>query len=489
MANLIFLLPLLASTQGFLFDVITNHLPHTVCYGDLGCFSNGPPFLSTHRPLSVAPHPPAQILTRFLLYTRENPTVSVEQVISADDLTISGSNFQGSRATKIIVHGFTHNGHRMWLQNMTRELLKHDDYNVIVVDWQHGATIPYEQATANTRIVGAQIAQLVNKLVQVASAQTADFHIIGHSLGAHICGYAGERIPGLGRITGMDPAGPYFENTDIQVRLDPSDADFVDIIHTDGGGISNLGFGVTQELGHVDFYPNGGVQQPGCATDAVDKLGATSWTAITHLFDYYAEEETLACSHERSYMYFTESINSQCPFTAWQCKSKAEFDKGHCVRCTDTTCAVMGMYADKSQPRGVFYLDTEATPTFCEYTYQLNISSVNKFDGVLLMTLQGTNGTIGPIQLMKKNEVHLGSEIISLPFRTRVDVGDAERLTLQYEKINTPFISGTFPDDWHLLGISLFRADQDQKVRFCGTYHAEIDNHNATSFAVRGTTC
>ncbi|WAR24707.1 LIPR1-like protein [Mya arenaria] len=416
MANLIFLLPLLASTQGFLFDVITNHLPHTVCYGDLGCFSNGPPFLSTHRPLSVAPHPPAQILTRFLLYTRENPTVSVEQVISADDLTISGSNFQGSRATKII-----------------------DDYNVIVVDWQHGATIPYEQATANTRIVGAQIAQLVNKLVQVASAQTADFHIIGHSLGAHICGYAGERIPGLGRITGMDPAGPYFENTDIQVRLDPSDADFVDIIHTDGGGISNLGFGVTQELGHVDFYPNGGVQQPGCATDAVDKLGATSWTAITHLFDYYAEEETLACSHERSYMYFTESINSQCPFT--------------------------------------------------EYTYQLNISSVNKFDGVLLMTLQGTNGTIGPIQLMKKNEVHLGSEIISLPFRTRVDVGDAERLTLQYEKINTPFISGTFPDDWHLLGISLFRADQDQKVRFCGTYHAEIDNHNATSFAVRGTTC
>jgi len=30
-----------------------------------------------------------------------------------------------------------------------------------------------------------------------------DYHIIGHSLGGHIAGYAGERIENLGRITGM----------------------------------------------------------------------------------------------------------------------------------------------------------------------------------------------------------------------------------------------------------------------------------------------
>jgi hypothetical protein len=50
--------------------------------------------------------------------------------------------------------------------------------------------------------------------------------------------YAGEALKRdfgmeLGRITGLDPADPHFEETDPLIRLDETDAYYVDIIHTD----------------------------------------------------------------------------------------------------------------------------------------------------------------------------------------------------------------------------------------------------------------
>lgn len=79
----------------------------------------------------------------------------------------------------------------------------------------------------------------------------ANVHVIGHSLGAHIAGYAGERVEALGRITGLDPAEPYFQNMPEFVRLDPSDAKLVDTIHTDSRSILLLGYGMSQPCNDI----------------------------------------------------------------------------------------------------------------------------------------------------------------------------------------------------------------------------------------------
>jgi len=96
--------------------------------------------------------------------------------------------------------------------------------NIFIVDWAGGSLPLYTQATANTRLVGLELAYLINKLRDEHGLRPEDVHLIGHSLGAHLAAYAAERVPNIGRITALDPAEPYFQGMSNQVRLDPSDA-------------------------------------------------------------------------------------------------------------------------------------------------------------------------------------------------------------------------------------------------------------------------
>ena len=121
---------------------------------------------------------------------------------------MSETSFNSSRPTKIIVHGFIDNGFVQWVQDLSEALLDYGDFNVIAVDWGGGSGSLYSQSAANTRLVGLEIAQLIESLVANAGARAEDFHVIGHSLGAHIAGYCGESVierglGKLGRISGL----------------------------------------------------------------------------------------------------------------------------------------------------------------------------------------------------------------------------------------------------------------------------------------------
>lgn len=121
-----------------------------------------------------------------------------------------------------------------------------EDCIVICVDWEAGASLPnYVKAAANTRLVGKQLAMLLKGLQDFKGLELARVHLIGFSLGAHVSGFAGSDLPGLKRITGLDPAGPLFEAQHPKARLDSTDANFVDVIHSNGenlilGGLGKL---------------------------------------------------------------------------------------------------------------------------------------------------------------------------------------------------------------------------------------------------------
>ena len=71
------------------------------------------------------------------------------------------------------------------------------------MDWEKGADDnSYSQSAANTRVVGAMTGELIKALHNTEQAPYNSMHLIGHSLGAQSVGYAGERVSGIGRITG-----------------------------------------------------------------------------------------------------------------------------------------------------------------------------------------------------------------------------------------------------------------------------------------------
>ena len=89
---------------------------------------------------------------------------------------------------------------------MAEALLRRDDMNVIVVAWEKGSHVSYNQAAANCRLVGAQIAYLVVLLHNKTGLDFRKVHLIGFSLGSHVVGYAGKHLQANGhkiaRITG-----------------------------------------------------------------------------------------------------------------------------------------------------------------------------------------------------------------------------------------------------------------------------------------------
>ncbi len=170
----------------------------TVCYDDLGCFTNEYPFGGPLRPISYLPESPQKMNVTFFLYTR---LTSSPELISYKSIN---RYFNPNLPTKIIAHGWLDTSFELWIIDMKNALLEVGDYNVIAVDWGNGAqSFQYQLAAANTQIAGAETARLIQSLINNSSASVESFHLIGHSLGAHVCGYAAKRVKGITRISGL----------------------------------------------------------------------------------------------------------------------------------------------------------------------------------------------------------------------------------------------------------------------------------------------
>ncbi|KAL0808971.1 hypothetical protein ABMA28_012628 [Loxostege sticticalis] len=262
------------------------------------------------------------------LFTRANPSVSQPLLMGSEGL-LGLTNYNSRRRTIVLLHGWRVGADAAMNTQLVPAFLSAEDVNVIVVDWSAGAgSINYATAVANTLTAGEGIARFINWLNRATGAVPAHYHIVGHSLGAHQAGIIGRNVDGsIAYITALEAAQLGFINNDNRFRAD--DGAYTEVIHTNAGVL-----GFLNTLGHVDFYPNGGVGMPGC--------------------------DSQECDHARSYFYLTESLITG-GFTGRRCLTVAAALTGNCLM--PGTLRMGGLVA-KTGRTGIFHLETNAAPPF-----------------------------------------------------------------------------------------------------------------------------
>ncbi|XP_055383773.1 pancreatic triacylglycerol lipase-like [Condylostylus longicornis] len=235
-----------------------------------------------------------------------------------------------SNDIKVIIHGWTADRNHVSISPLKYAYLAKGHDAVFVADWNEAARIIYLDSRYFVKPIGIKLGKLLEKFIKKNNIAPEKIHILGHSLGAHIAGNIGDYFNGtIGRITGLDPAGPLFENF-VRDGLLPNHAKFVDCIHT---AIPTLG--QLLQRGHADFYPNyGKISQPGC--EVLDVITATS------------------CSHLRAPLFYAESIQLPYSFASFPCSLKSIL-KEKCYLRKSKNVVFMGENLSKNA-KGSYYL-------------------------------------------------------------------------------------------------------------------------------------
>ncbi|XP_065769719.1 lipase member I isoform X2 [Muntiacus reevesi] len=329
-----------------------------------------------------------------MLYTRNNPTCAESLFEKNDSLNV---NFNTSKKAVWLIHGYRPLGSTpSWLQNFVRILLNQDDMNIIVVDWNRGATtFLYIRAVKNTRKVAVSLSRYIQNLLK-HGASLDNFHFIGVSLGAHISGFVGKIFHGrVGRITGLDPAGPQFSGKPANGRLDYTDANFVDVIHTDTNGL-----------------------------------------------------EFIKCDHQRAVYLFMAALETSCNFISFSCRSYKDYKTGLCADCADfkeKSCPKLGYQTElwkdilkerieNTTLRTTVFLDTVGTNPFCTYYFVLSIIVLdeNMKDGYVTFKLLNQLGIVEEPRLYERHKIFYKLQEFKVLGQFLNDVANISSIGLAY---------------------------------------------------------
>ncbi|XP_059055904.1 pancreatic lipase-related protein 2-like [Achroia grisella] len=267
-----------------------------------------------------------------------------------------------NRRTVVILLGYLDSSH-FPISAMLANEYEALGYNVIIVDNQRFTTVHYYLASRLMRPVGKHVAEVLVKLTE-RGLQPDRLELLGFSLGGQTVSYVAKNYRhmtgrNVSKITALEPSGPCFRRLDADDRLAASDADFVEVVHTNVDG-----YGMAARMGHVDFYVNGGEYQP----------------SDLNMFPCVA-----TCSHFRVLPIWVSAMKNPKGFIAIKCDSIQQARDCDCYNNIHLELNFLGPKVRRSN-QGLFYVSTSKSFPFylgrdglkAEYASWRRITEVNE---------------------------------------------------------------------------------------------------------------
>lgn len=118
----------------------------------------------------------------------------------------------------IYFHGFLESSEVLSVKTVVDAYLKLGGYNIIIVDWYEFSTGLYVlKVLRQLSYIGQFIARYMTIFIDT-NYSAKKIHFIGHSMGGQLAGLVARLVKQqtreksrIGRITGLDPAGPGFQ--------------------------------------------------------------------------------------------------------------------------------------------------------------------------------------------------------------------------------------------------------------------------------------
>ncbi|XP_032290693.1 pancreatic lipase-related protein 3 isoform X2 [Drosophila virilis] len=266
----------------------------------------------------------------FLLYTRRNG--NTPQRIDPEVESLVRSSFYALEPIVVTIPRLSGNSSTTVGEEhlkLASGLLEREACNVFAVD--------LTEDPSESDIV-ASVSGLLILLQRQFDVPLRQQQLVGFGEGAHLSGAVaeqvqqqlGEQVP---RITALDPSG---DSDKLEHRLSAEDARLVEVMHTNGNGL-----GTMAQLGDVDYYPNGGQQQPGCSLTP----------------------EPDACSHERALDLAVEMWSTANDFVSALCSTPEAMSAQNCRWSSQR----MGVEATA----GIFFLETRSSFPFGRGAYHI----------------------------------------------------------------------------------------------------------------------